>query len=117
MSEEEKQEALRAVVQAAEDLGYDDVETRVGWVVYDGEYHFEEVRCIAMWGWRTNDGRTLWLDGNNLYRDVKDIFDTELEARNELERRLYQRAENLRKHREAMTRLLVNCVDTMGGGE
>ena len=54
----------------------------------------------------------LWaeLDSSSCHDD-SDVFDTELEARNELEQRLYTRSENLRKHRQDMTRLLVVCAE------
>lgn len=46
-----------------------------------------------------------------VYYIDEDVFDTEIAARNELEKRLYAKAESLRLHREKMSRLLVNCSE------
>lgn len=106
-----KREALHAVKQAAENAGYDDVDTRYVWVIDFGPYHFEYVRRLALWGCKKSDGRILWLDRWNHSHLDKDIFTTELAARNELEKRLYKRLLDLQEHRGEMSRLLVNCPE------
>ena len=59
---------------------------------------------------------TYWFNEHTMYRKDTDIFDTELDARNECEKRLYERSEKLRTHREQMSRLLVNCAPPMPKG-
>lgn len=103
-------ESLHAVKQSAENAGYDDVEVRDAWVILFGEYHFEYVQRIAIWALKKSDGRVLWMDKHGRHHQDSDIFESELIARNELEKKLFKRLVNLQKHRDAMTTLCVNCT-------
>jgi hypothetical protein len=107
----DQREALHAVKQVAENCGYDDVETRDAWVIAHGEHHFEQVKRVSLWGCKKSDGRVLWLDRFNRHHTDDDIFNTELTARNALETRLYKRLLDLQKHREQMTKALLNCME------
>lgn len=86
-----------------------DAPIRHVWIVTKGFSGFEEAAPDTIIGLTNPDDSMTWV-GRVTARKLEDIFDTELDARNELERRLYKRLLDLQKHREAMTKLLISCA-------
>lgn len=81
---------------------------RNAWVIVTNKHGFEEVVSEVLEG----KGR-FWFNWSQLYRPTSDIFDTEQDARNECEKRLYNRLVALNEHRERMSRLCVDCAPPM----
>lgn len=112
MSEEEGQmiaevQAIAAGIQ----WGKEGAETRIAWCIDGPGVELPQVRKKALWVVEETDGIKCWMDNSERWIDERFIFDTELAARNELEQRLCARSENLRKHRQDMSRLLVACAE------
>jgi hypothetical protein len=100
---------LSAARKEARSCGYKNPSLKIAWVIVSGQYGFE--RCMKLGLWElVRQGGNCWLDrwGHAHYHE--DTFEREIDARNDLEKRLYTRAENLSKHRKAMTDALVQCA-------
>jgi hypothetical protein len=106
----DQREALHAVKQESELPAWQPV---TKWVIRpcsSSRNQWETVECVEL----VNANGEWWdMKKGTSYFGV-DVFDSELAARNELEKRLYALSESLRKHRAEMSRMLVNCPEGRG---
>jgi hypothetical protein len=106
----DQREALHAVKQSVDVAGAKEAKTCCMWLIQPDMFApWESVILVEL---EEDEDSNWWWDMKRGVCYFKgDVFTSELGARKELEKRLYDLSESLRKHREAMTKALVNCAE------